>query len=113
MILQSFHPRSVLHHATLLAVVLLGAPTARGISPPPLRAPHAAAAAGRPAARAAGVGRWRAGGTAAAAACAAALALGVASPPGSGVGGGGFAVVYVAREDKVYTLDFRERAPAA
>jgi gamma-glutamyltranspeptidase/glutathione hydrolase len=42
-----------------------------------------------------------------------ALALGVAHPQASGIGGGGFALVYVAKEKKVYALDFRETAPAA
>jgi gamma-glutamyltranspeptidase/glutathione hydrolase len=34
-------------------------------------------------------------------------------PDSSGIGGGGFAIVYLAREKKSFALDFRERAPAA
>lgn len=49
----------------------------------------------------------------AAAAAAAALVLGVVAPSGSGLGGGGFALVMTARDHKVTALDFRETAPAA
>ncbi len=54
----------------------------------------------------------QAGGTAADAAVSAALVLGVANPVSSGLGGGGFALVYTARDRKVVALDFRETAPA-
>lgn len=53
------------------------------------------------------------GGNAIDGAIAAALVLGVASPSGSGLGGGGFALVYSARDKKVTAVDFRETAPAA
>jgi gamma-glutamyltranspeptidase/glutathione hydrolase len=86
---------------------------AAAATPPPLRAPHAAVASDHPLASAAGVAALKAGGNAVDAACAVALSLGVLHPDASGMGGGGFAVVYVAREKKVYALDFRERAPAA
>ena len=86
---------------------------ATAATPPPFRAPHVAVASDNPLASAAGVSVLKAGGNAIDAACATALALGVVHPFASGIGGGGFAVVYIAREKKVYALDFRERAPAA
>jgi gamma-glutamyltranspeptidase/glutathione hydrolase len=64
-------------------------------------------------ATAAAMGILRSGGSAADAAIAAAFALGVVNPSASGIGGGGFAMVYDARANEVKVVDFRECAPSA
>jgi gamma-glutamyltranspeptidase/glutathione hydrolase len=53
------------------------------------------------------------GGNAVDAAVAAAATLGVTDPFSCGIGGGGFMVVYLAKAQRVVTLDHRETAPAA
>lgn len=60
----------------------------------------------------AGAAVLRRGGNAVDAAVAAALAAGVVAPAGSGLGGGGFAVLRTPKGD-LHVLDFRETAPAA
>lgn len=53
------------------------------------------------------------GGNAVDAAVAAAATLGVTDPFSCGIGGGGFMVVYLAKDRRVITIDHRETAPAA
>ncbi|MCP4568632.1 MAG: gamma-glutamyltransferase [FCB group bacterium] len=60
-----------------------------------------------------GVNALKGGGNAIDAACATALALAVTYPQAGNIGGGGFALIYLADSQKVYYLDFRETAPAA
>jgi len=53
------------------------------------------------------------GGNAIDAAVAAAATLGVTDPYSCGIGGGGFMMIYLAKEKRVITIDHRETAPAA
>ena len=83
-----------------------------GASPSLLHVRRAAVASDSQAASEAGTEILRAGGNAVDAACATALALGVVNPFASGLGGGGFALVHLARTNKTVALDFREAAPS-
>lgn len=78
----------------------------------PAVSPKGAVAAANPLAAEAGASVMRRGGNAVDAAVAAAFALSVVEPESSGLGGGGFALVYVASEKKVHVIDFREVGPA-
>lgn len=93
----------------LLAVVLVlaspGAPAQQG-------AAKSAAATENEVSTREALAQLRAGGNAVDAAVTAALVAGVASPSSSGIGGGGFALVWLAADKKVVTLDFRETAPS-
>jgi gamma-glutamyltranspeptidase / glutathione hydrolase len=102
---------------TVLVVIVLGGLRPRradGAATAPLWAPRTrgiAATANADASRAAAELLAR-GGNAFDGAVAAALALGVVDPESSGLGGGGFAVVWSAKDKRARVLDFRETAPA-
>ena len=59
----------------------------------------------------AGVEMLRKGGNAVDAAVAASFAISVIRPQSTGIGGGGFFLLYLAKDQEHLTIDFRERAP--
>ena len=90
----------------LCAGILLGAAPAPDVSS------HGLVQSDHPLGTAAGNAVLQSGGNAVDAAIATALAVGVVQPAGSGLGGGGFAVI-VTPGGEATVLDFREIAPAA
>src|SRR5574337_164506 len=74
---------------------------------------HGMVAADHRLASQAGVEMLQRGGNAIDAAVAASFAVGVVNPSSCGIGGGGFMLIYLARERRALALDYREVAPAA
>lgn len=98
--------------ATLaLAIAIAG--TAMAEPAEPLRSARGAVAADDERASRAGARVLADGGNAVDAAVATALALGAVNPVSSGIGGGGFALVWDATTHTLHVYDFREVAPAA
>jgi gamma-glutamyltranspeptidase/glutathione hydrolase len=110
--------RRILVAAAIAAAMLVVSTAAAPAATPPPKAPTAvgtggAAATVDPLATRAAIDVLRRGGNAIDAAVAAAAVLGVVEPYSCGVGGGGFMLVYSAKDRVVHTIDSRETAPAA
>ena len=93
------------------ALSLPGAGPAAGASSAPARGSGGGVSSAEAAATEVGLEILRSGGNAVDAAVATALALVVVHPQAGNLGGGGFALVRI--EGEIYSLDFRETAPAA
>jgi len=113
-----------MRHTRLAAIAALALLAASGCTSPPAASPGSppvrtwrlsdramAAAADRRAVEAA-IATMNAGGSAVDAAIAAHAVLGLVEPQSSGIGGGGFMVVYDRRTDTTTVFDGRETAPA-
>ena len=93
----------------LVALVL--ALPARAAFLPAAEGTHVAVATDNGEATQAALGTLATGGNAVDAAITAALTMGVVNPVSSGLGGGGFALVYLAKDHRTVALDFRETSP--
>jgi len=96
-----------------LAACALGTAAAWAASPPAVEAPDGMVVSSQHLASDAGAEILRAGGNAVDAAVATGYAQAVTNPCCANIGGGGFMVIHLAKDDRDTFLNFRETAPAA
>ena len=96
-----------------LAACALGPVAAQAASPPAVEAPDGMVVSSQHLASDAGAEILRAGGNAVDAAVAIGYAQAVTNPCCANIGGGGFMVIHLAKDDRDTFLNFRETAPAA
>lgn len=99
--------------ALIAALLLLFPPFLFSASRAPVRGREAMVVSTSPFATDVGVEILRRGGNAVDAAIAVGFALAVTHPSAGNIGGGGFMVIHLAGQNEEYTLDYREKAPAA
>jgi gamma-glutamyltranspeptidase / glutathione hydrolase len=104
--------RNVPRHLSLVLTLILVFPTAYAKTPVATGSGGAVATISDQASQSA-MTILNKGGNAIDAAVAAAATLGVTDPYSCGIGGGGFMMIYVAKEKRVITIDHRETAPAS
>jgi gamma-glutamyltranspeptidase/glutathione hydrolase len=109
--IPSKHHRS--RHRPLVFAVLTLLLVTSAFAGSQVTAAHAALATSSPAATQIGLRVLKNGGNAVDAAVAVSFALAVLEPKATGLGGGGFLTYFDAESGGVWTLDFREAAPAA
>ncbi|HEX4339816.1 MAG TPA: gamma-glutamyltransferase family protein [Polyangiaceae bacterium] len=97
--------------AGLSAFLALTTPTLRALSKAPVSGRNYAVATENETVSRTAIGVLEHGGNAIDAAVTACLTAGLASPTSSGMGGGGFAVIWTAATHQISAFDFRETAP--
>jgi len=106
-LIPAFPIKNRLSSSALVLILLSGfSPLANAAKPN-----NGMVVAAHPVAAKAGIEILNKGGNAFDAAAATALTLGVVEPGSSGLGGGGFFLIYIAKEDRYVMLDARETSP--